>query len=353
MRTYLSSILLVLLFASFALSGVIRKTQNEVLFKGTGTLIVQTTTKIEGNQSLHDSKKKFKGSGFMGNIMAKTVLRPGHTAQIVSLDNQMVTHINHNKQTFRTFPLEQIDWEEHEGSTEMEEQERSSEEESNIKIIKNELKVSETGKNKEINNFPSKEYLIIWVMVWEDTETGERGTDSLATNVWATKLTAEMKKAQQEEMDYNIKYAKKIGIDAESRYTEMLGTKWMGMFQALNQSSTTGYEEDTEKWEAELKKIKGYPVLTKGNYYFIREGKEEEPEEKEVKEEKADFRNPEKLFGNIMKKSFGKKESKKKSKKGPKPDFTYRTELLKLEPAAVPAKAFIAPKNYKENKKKQ
>ena len=54
-----------------------------------------------------------------------------------------------------------------------------------------------------------------------------------------------------------------------------------------------------------------------------------------------------------MKKSFGKKESKKKSKKGPKPDFTYRTELLKLEQTAVPAKAFKAPKGYKENKREE
>jgi len=352
MRNLTTVLLFLFIFTGLALSGVIRKTQNEISFEGTGKLIMQATTQIEGNQSLLDSKKKFKGKGLMGNIMAKTVLRPGHTTEVVSLDNQTVMHINHNKQTFRVFPLEQIDWEEYEGSEEADQQEREErDEESNIRIIKNEFTVTKSGKKKTINKFPSEEYIISWVVVWEDVDSGDRGTDSLITQVWTTTPNSEMKKAQQEEMDYNIKYAKKIGIDIDSQSSEMLGMQWMNMFRALNPGTSREYDTDSAKWTSEMKKIKGYPVLTKGKYYSLLVKKEEEPKE-EIKEEKPDYRNPEKLFGNIMKKSFGKKKESKKSGKKPKPDFTYRTELIKLENTTVKPANFKAPEGYTDNTRK-
>lgn len=348
MSKYLLTLLVVLVWTGLTFSGVIRKTQNEISFKGTGKLIVQTTTKIEGNQSLLDSKKKFKGKGLMGGIMAKTVLRPGHTAKAVSLDNQTIMHVNHNKQTFRMFPLEQIDWEEHEGAGQTERENYEEErEESNIRIIKNEFTVHKTGKNKTINKFPSNEFLITWVVVWEDVDSGDKGTDSLSTHVWTTQLNAEMKKAQQEEMEFNLKYAKKIGIDIDEQSSEMLGTQWMNMFRALNPGANRDYNTDSEKWKSELQKIKGYPVLTNGKYYALRIEQKEEPEE-EVKEDKPDYRNPTKLFGSIMKKSFGKKKTKKSGSKRVA-DFTYRTELIKLENASVPAASFQPPAGYTDN----
>lgn len=348
MRNLVSVLLFLFIFTGLALSGVIHKTQNEVSFKGTGKLIVQTTTQIEGNQSLLDSKKKFQGKGLMGNIMAKTVLRPGHTAEVVSLDNQTVMHINHNKQTFRVFPLEQIDWEEYEGSEEADQQEREErDEESNIRIIKNEFTVTKTGKKKNINKYPSEEYVISWVVVWEDVDSGDKGTDSLSTQVWTTTPNSEMKKAQQEEMDYNIKYAKKIGIDVDAQSSEMLGMQWMNMFRALNPGANREYDTDNAKWKSEIQKIKGYPVLTNGKYYAIRIEKEE-PEE-EVKEDKPDYRNPKKLFGSIMKNTFGKKKQAQKSGSKRSPDFTYRTELIKLENTTVAPASFQAPAGYTDN----
>jgi len=207
MHKYLFTSLVILIWTGLTFSGVIRKTQNEISFKGTGKLIVQTTTQIEGNQSLLDSKKKFKGKGLMGGIMAKTVLRPGHTAEVVSLDNQTVMHVNHNKQQFRMFPLEQIDWEEYEGSEEASQPEREeADEESNIRIIKNEFTVTKTGKSKTINKFPSEEYVISWVVVWEDVDSGDKGTDSLSTHVWNdhAKLRNEKSAADRNGLQYQI-----------------------------------------------------------------------------------------------------------------------------------------------------
>jgi len=148
-------------------------------------------------------------------------------------------------------------------------------------------------------------------------------------------------------MDYNIKYAKKIGIDIDAQSSEMLGMQWMNMFRALNPGSSREYDTDSAKWQSEMQKIKGYPILTNGKFYSLLIEKEEEPKE-EVKEEKPNYRNPEKLFGSIMKKSFGKKKTKKSGSKRVA-DFTYRTELIKLESTSVDPAKFKAPAGYQDN----
>lgn len=354
MRKYIFTILVLFIWSALLNAGVIRKSTSEVSFVGTGKFLVQTTIKIEGNKRLEDSKKKFKGAGLMGGLMAKTVLRPGHTAKVVSLDDQTVMDVNHKKQTFRIFPLEQIDWEEdnNEGVTEENSTSDESEEqeESNIRITKNEFKVTATGKNKTINKFPCSQYEISWLVEWEDTETGETGMDKLLSQVWTTEPTAEMLAAEKEAMAFNVKYAKKIGFDMDDQRSEILGTRWLSMFQAMNPGSGRQAKADDAQWASELKKIKGSPVVTSGKYYFTRKKPAGEEEEEKVEEEKPDFSNPRGAFGSIMKNAFGKKRNSSKKKGGKlKPAFSYRTELKKLEQTSIDPGAFAPPAGYKDN----
>jgi len=230
---------MVLFLSTMVFSGVVRESKSTVTFKGFGKYITKTTTQIAGSQSLNDSKKSFKGKGFMGGMMAKFILKPGHTADIISLDNKTITQIDHKEKTFRTFAIDQFNWNNYgdADNPEMEEQDQQDEEESSIRIIKNEFSVKKTGESKEINGFPTKEYLIKWVLAWEDTETGDRGTDSLSSHVWTTKLTSKMQKAQQEENTFLLKYAKAAGFETDPQTREMLGMQWLGMFRGLNHNA--------------------------------------------------------------------------------------------------------------------
>ncbi len=344
-----------LLFSALAFSGIIRESKSTVSFKGFGKYVTKTTTKISGSKSLSDSKKSFKGKGFMGGMMAKFILKPGHTADVIVLDSKTITQIDFKERTFRTSAIDDMEWNNYgkEEASESEEQ-NQEDEDSSIRIIKNEFKVTKTGESKEINGFPAKEYLINWVMVWEDTESGDRGTDSLSSHVWTTKLTSKMQKAQQEENAFFKKYAKAAGFEMDMQSQEMLGTKWLSMFRGLNHSAGAEKKVDKSAWANEMKKIKGYPVLTKGRYFTFRQKSKEKEEVKEEEEENdtPDFTNPKSVFGSIMKSAFKKKNKKKakKSKKAKvrKADFSFRTELLKLESKSVPASAFKVPQGYED-----
>ncbi len=349
MKRLYSIIGIVLLFSALAFSGVIRESKSTVSFKGFGKYVTKTSTKISGSQSLSDSKKSFKGKGFMGGMMAKFILKPGHTADIISLANKTMTKIDHKEKTFRTFAIDEMDWNNYGNDEDSDTRDEEREdEESSVRIIKNEFTVTKTGESKTINGFPAKEYLISWVMVWEDTESGDRGTDSLASHVWTTKPTSKMQKAQREENAFFIKYAKAAGFEMDMQSREMLGTQWLAMFRGLNHSAGAEKKVDESAWAKEMKKIKGYPVLTNGRYFTFRQNKQKKKVEKEEEnDDTPDFTNPKSVFGSIMKSAFKKNKKKKKSKVR-KADFSFRTELLRLESQSVPPSAFQIPQGYED-----
>ena len=345
---------LILLFSTMAFSDVIRQSKSTVSFKGFGKYITKTIIQISGNQSVNDSKKSFKGKGFMGGMMAKFILKPGHTADIISLDSKRITQIDYKEKTIRTFAIDEMDWnnygnDEDSGS---EDTEAQDDDESSLRIIKNEFKVKKTGASKTINGFPTKEYLISWVLVWEDTESGDRGTDSLSSHVWTTKLTSKMQKAQQEENNFMRQYTKAAGFEFDMQSQEMLGTQWLSMFRGLNHRSDTEKKIDEAAWKKEMQKIKGYPVLTNGKYFTLRQkNKKEKVEPEKEDHDTPDFTSPKSVFGNIMKSAFKKNQKKsKKSKKAKfgKAAFSFRTELIKLESRSVPAAAFKIPEGYED-----
>ena len=351
MKHFFTVAAVVFLFSALSFSGVIRESKSTVSFKGFGKYVTKTTTEISGNKSLNDSKNSFKGKGFMGGMMARFILKPGHTADIILLDKKTITQVDHKEKTFRTMAIDAMDWN-HPGTEDASESEEANreDEDSSIRIIKNEFKVTKTGESKKINGFPGKEYLIYWVLVWEDTESGDRGTDSLSSHVWTTKLTSGMKKAQQEESAFYLKYAKAAGFEMDMRSQEMLGTRWLGMFRGLNHSAGAEKDVDETAWAGEMQKIKGYPVLTNGRYFSFRQENKKEEVKEEERDESPDFTNPKSVFGSIMKSAFKKNKKHKKSKKAKvrKADFSFRTELLKLENTSVPASAFRVPEDYED-----
>ena len=159
-----------------------------------------------------------------------------------------------------------------------------------------------------------------------------------------------MQKAQQEESAFFLKYAKAAGFETDMQSQEMLGTQWLAMFRGLNHSAGAEKKVDESAWAKEMKKIKGYPVLTNGKYFTIRQkSKEEKVEQEKEDDDTPDFTNPKSVFGSIMKSAF--KKNKKKSKKSKKAKvrkaaFSFRTELIKLESKSVPAAAFKVPEGY-------
>ena len=106
--------------------------------------------------------------------------------------------------------------------------------ESDIRIIKSEFRVDDTGEAMDVNGFPTKKYVVSWIVDWENVRTGEKGTNKLETDVRTTPLTDAIVKAQEEEAKYFRGYMKAMGLDQEKLQQDVLGTNWMSLLDSMN-----------------------------------------------------------------------------------------------------------------------
>jgi len=323
-------------------AGVIKKSKTSVKFKGFGKLITTTTNKIQGDFQREDSKKEFEGEGFMGKMMAKAFMQNGNSGQIVDLQNDKQYEINHSQKEYSVRPLEKIDWNMGQGKEAQGQDEtvESRREKSNIRVIRQEFKVTKTGKEKNINGFDCQKYVVKGVTVWENTETGEQGTDSLSTIVWTTEAGRKIKNAQREEMEFQKKHLKKLGMEGVLGQEDILGTRWMGMFGSMNKGQGSHSDFSDSRFVKEMQKIKGYPVVINGKYFAIRPQKEKRKE----REKNIDITDMQSVFGGLMGKAM--KKGKKKKPAGREAAFSFRTEIMKIETGNVPASEFQPPQGY-------
>ncbi|MEJ2636941.1 MAG: hypothetical protein P8184_16835 [Calditrichia bacterium] len=343
MKRWLGIAVLILFMLNSLFAGMQKKTKSEVNFKGFGTYSLTQTTEVTAQKKKNDSQSAFKGQGLMGKLAAKTVLRSGESSEIIDLPAMSIYKIDNQKKEYTVVPIEKLKMsagEEEKGASGKEES--TPEEKSDIRIIRSDFKVTDTGEKQTINNFASQKYIIMWVTEWENVNTKERGTDSLSTIVWTTPLTQTMKAAQEEEQQFNSEYMQKLGIETNQLQQEMLGTQWLSLLNQMNPGKQNPEFSDT-KFSQEMGKINGYPVLIDGKYYSIRPQQNASGENKE--EEGSESGSARKMFGGFAKKMLKKKPEEPK---GPEPAFSYSTELLELKTADLSPNDFTVPATYKK-----
>jgi len=331
---------LILIFSVSVFADVVKKTKTEVTFKGFGTFSKIQTEKILPEKKLTNSESEFKGKGILGKTAGKMLLRSGQFGEIIDLSSKVIYSMDHKKKEYTENPLEKIADEEFkeeaEKSEEEEEELEAEEREDNIKIIRSEFKVVETGESKVINQFDSRKYIITWLTEWENIQSGEKGTDRLETEVWTTPFSGEIKQYYEEEQKFFSNYMKEIGLDADSLQKQILGTQWFSLLSGMGRDSGKLSDESTG-FSKEMKKIKGYPVVIDGRYYTVREGEE--------KEEESNAVSVKGMLGKFAKKAVAKKTAPKTQNE---PSLSYYIELMDYSSANLSPEEFQVPSDYKK-----
>jgi hypothetical protein len=335
-KFYLIALSVLLIGATALADGVVKKTKSEIEFKKFGSFSSVQTEMISGLKKATDSENDFKGKGLMGKLAGRFALQSGRETRILDLPEMTATGINHKKKQYTVQPIETLSAEDTEDAGDAEEDEAADdEEESHIKIIRNEFSVDDTGENQTINGFASQKYVITWIMEWENTQTGEKGTTRLLTDVWSTPMAGEIQQARTIEQQFSQEYMQRMGLDLPELQQEILGSNWLGIFSQLDGQRTTP-EQDASRFANEMKKIKGYPVIIDGKYFSETEGTQEEEAEQEG--------GIGGMLGGLAKKAI-KKDKKDDSNQ---PALSYYIELLQLETKDIPEEKFLPPANYKK-----
>jgi hypothetical protein len=335
MRKIFLSISLFLFLGSLLSAGVVKKTKTEISFKGFGKFTVLGEEKVVAERSLNNTKTDFKGQGLVGGLAAKTILRSGDFGQIIDLPSRIIYQLDHKKKEYTTSPIEALKEQEMGGAKEEKEQEAETRE-SKIKITRSEFKVEPTTQEKVINQFPCRQYLITWLVEWENIETGAKGKELLSSEVWTTPFTGVLKDSQAEETQFANNYLKALGLERRTKEKEILGETWLNLLGQLNPGEERPKLE-TKAVANQMKKIEGYPVLVSGKYFSSQEGGEAE-EEKPSGGARS-------LVGGLAKSVLKKKP---KAAEAEEPALTYYFEVIGLETASLGEADFQVPAGYKK-----
>ncbi len=332
---------IVLILAAPMFAGVVKKTKSEITFRGFGKFSLTQNDKISAEQRWADMKSDFKGQGIAGGLAGKTVLRSGDTGEIVDLPGGLIYKLDNKKKEYIVGPIEKL--KDQLGGEEAGAQEKADEAESHIKITKNEFKVEDTGEESVINNFPCRKYSVNWLMEWEDTQTGEKGSNRLETLVWTTPLSDTLEQARTEEIKFLKAYFAKIGVGGGSMEQDILGTKWLAILDSFGQNRSRT-DRDISKFSQEMAKIKGYPILTDGKYFSSGQKAAGETAEKEQQEAPTDVKG---AVGGLLRKTLKKKPTDEGASAN-EPALTFRTEVLGISTADMGAADFQIPAGYKK-----
>ncbi len=324
--------------AAPAFSGVVKKSRSEVTFKGFGKLTMTQSSRLVPERQWVDSQNDFKGKGLLGGLAGKTVLRSGSFGELTDLPALTVTRFDPKKKEYTVTPIKKFEAGKAEEGAAGEKAEKPAE--SDIRIVKSEFRVDDTGEALDVNGFPTKKYVVTWTVDWENVRTGEKGTNKLETDVRTTPLTDAIVKAQEEEAKYFRGYMKAVGLDQEKLQQDVLGTNWMILLDSMNAAKgRPAASFDASKTVAEMKKIKGYPVVIDGSYTVT----SDKPKGEAAEEGSGGSKG---LFGGLAKKVLKKKPA---AEEGPaEPSLAYKVEILELAPADLGEADFQVPADYKK-----
>jgi hypothetical protein len=257
--------LAILILTAPIFAGVVKKTKSEIAFRGFGKFSLVQNEKLTAEQRWADMKSDFKGQGITGGLAGKTILRSGDTGEIIDLPASTIVKLDNKKKEYSVSTLEKMK-EQAAGGEQAPQGGQEETSKSTVKITKNEFKVEDTGEDSTINNFPVHKYLVHWLMEWEDTETGEKGSSRLETLVWTTPMGGELEKAREEEFRFSKAYLEKIGLNVDQMQQDILGTRWLAILDSFSMKRGEA-PRDLSKASGELRKIKGYPIVTDGQYF--------------------------------------------------------------------------------------
>jgi hypothetical protein len=337
--------LAVTLLAAPVLAGVVKKTKSDVSFKGFGKFTTTQSEKLTAEQKWTNSLGEFKGEGLAGKLVGKAMMRAGDTGEIIDLSASTITQLDNKKKEYTVSPIKKLS-EEMGGKPEAAEKPSEKETESHIKVTKNEFKVQDTGEQSTINNFPVHKYLVLWLMEWENTQTGEKGSNQLDSTVWTTPLTDTIKQSQAEELKFSQAYMQKLGINMSQLQQDVLGTSWMSMLDAFGKPQARPKRENSQA-AAEMQKIKGYPIVIDGKYMVTGQKPTAAAGETAEQQPQETPKSVGGALGGFLKKTIKKKPAEPTATAN-EPALSFHTEVLEISTPSLGSGDFQVPAGYKK-----
>ncbi len=343
MRNGLIAGLILSVFVMPALADVkvVRSMETQAGFGGMGNSQRELMIWISGDKHREEQKNPIKPT------MLEKMSGVGRPV-ITRLDKKLRWTLNAPKMNYTEQPLVLPVTESAKEEPSASSNESGEEEKPTMKITKAEFKVTPLSQKKTIGSFACEGYQLKMLLETEDLESHERSEMKMISTIWATPETGVLAQLKKEEEAYGKAYLKAIGVsDAAKADLRAIGGT---MLTALAGSGEKELSKALSGMPTEMKKIKGYPVSTRVEWYgkdeAVAGGKEEASEEVEI---------PTDVSSALGQFATGLAKKKMEAKK-PAPSVEGRlvlamtTEVKSVDTSAIPADTFEVPAGFKKTK---
>lgn len=252
----LRTVLAALLYSVLGLTGIaqadvtiMRTTAVEGL-AGTslGNMNGSTTTVISGDKSRTDTDVKLQ-SKLVGFLARGSV---GPTAEIISIDQDQILHLNINKKEYTQTTFEQLHAQLQKATDQMNQTQESKQgsaiDQSKCEWLPAKVSVNKTGEKAQFAGYDSERVVITASQPCQDKESGSICEVALILDQW---LSPDFSEGPEVRKFYTA-YAAKMGLDAASLQDQAQKAK--AMFSQ--------YKDIWTQVAAKMQGVKGYPVRT-------------------------------------------------------------------------------------------
>jgi hypothetical protein len=182
-----------------------------------------------------------------GNRMAR--ISPDHT-EIIDLDAETITNIDTLKQQYTVITFAQMKQQIEAAAAKAKEQQQKSDakaapDQPSTTDVKFQVKVRNTGQEKEVSGLSTKESILAMNMIATDTSSGQSGSLAITNDMW---LAGEIP-GYDEMKEFYRKFALKMG------------TVFSGAINPAMLAQYRGASQGMASMAEEMSKLKGTPVL--------------------------------------------------------------------------------------------
>lgn len=189
------------------------------------------------------------------NRMARNF--PDHS-EIIDLDRETVTHIDHQKKQYYTITFqqmkEQLEAAQREAAQRQQQQPQQpapkADAAPNTTDMKFNVAVRNTGAQKEFSGLGTTESILTLTVAATDQQSGQSGNIAMTSDLW---LAPEIP-GYEEVRDFNLRYAKKLG--------DIYGSVTAPIAASMQSQMKPGSAQGMGEMAKEVSKLKGVPIYT-------------------------------------------------------------------------------------------
>ena len=272
------------------------------------------------------------------NWLMRRLAPDGRSADIIRVDRGLVWNLVPARREYTECPIAGCPKgkPDDESKTPEQQPDRQRDPDCAVKLKANDLKVVPTGDRRTVNGFATERYRLDWLIELAD-EAGRTSANRVGLDLWTTPETGTVKEVQTITETFNRRYASALA-NANSPVARFLPKNITAAMGSLLRNIDPNDKQTLARWEAEMKKIRGYPMATtmtwsvEGRICGAGDG--------------GSGQQPSAGLGGMLGNMLG---GGRKADGGPTPLVTFSHEVKSLAVKPVPDAVFSPPADYRRS----